>query len=182
MSHKESLLHLFVCFHNKAVDEAGTWLPRPLGDIMDRWILQMGFPLITIDTQTGNITQKHFLLDPESVVTRPSEFKQGLVSNGPLVHLLDIHNISYIRLNQTILLLHFLFTFMCGSMDVVQAMSGLSPLPGLKLVEPNNNTGFSAKKVRQSQNKESTTSFISEVLCIMTYLQRYGPFQLFKSD
>lgn len=42
---------------------------------MDRWILQMGFPVITVDTATGNISQKHFLLDPESVVTRPSEFK-----------------------------------------------------------------------------------------------------------
>lgn len=41
---------------------------------MDRWILQMGFPLITLDTKTGSISQKHFLLDPESNVTRPSEF------------------------------------------------------------------------------------------------------------
>lgn len=42
---------------------------------MDRWILQMGFPLITVDTKTGSISQKHFLLDPDSNVTRPSEFK-----------------------------------------------------------------------------------------------------------
>lgn len=49
-------------------------LPHPVRTIMDRWILQMGFPVITVDTKTGNISQKHFLLDPESTVTRPSEF------------------------------------------------------------------------------------------------------------
>uniref|UniRef100_A0A4W4DMG9 Aminopeptidase n=1 Tax=Electrophorus electricus TaxID=8005 RepID=A0A4W4DMG9_ELEEL len=49
-------------------------LPHSVHDIMNRWILQMGFPLVTIDTQTGNVSQKHFLLDPNSVVERPSEF------------------------------------------------------------------------------------------------------------
>ncbi|XP_058485238.1 aminopeptidase N-like [Solea solea] len=49
-------------------------IPRTVHDIMNRWTLQMGFPVITIDTQTGRITQKHFLLDPESVVHRPSQF------------------------------------------------------------------------------------------------------------
>lgn len=47
---------------------------------MNRWILQMGFPVVTIDTRTGKITQEHFLLDPESVVDRPSEFKQDPTS------------------------------------------------------------------------------------------------------
>lgn len=42
---------------------------------MDRWILQMGFPVITVDTTTGTLSQQHFLLDPTSNVTRPSEFK-----------------------------------------------------------------------------------------------------------
>lgn len=42
---------------------------------MNRWILQMGFPVVTIDTQTGNVSQKHFLLEPNAVVERPSEFK-----------------------------------------------------------------------------------------------------------
>jgi aminopeptidase N len=42
---------------------------------MDRWILQMGFPVITVNTNTGEISQKHFLLDSKSNVTRPSEFK-----------------------------------------------------------------------------------------------------------
>lgn len=50
-------------------------LPQDVKTIMDRWILQMGFPLITVDTKTGTISQKHFLLDPDSNVTRPSDFK-----------------------------------------------------------------------------------------------------------
>ncbi|XP_041649467.1 aminopeptidase N-like [Cheilinus undulatus] len=49
-------------------------IPSTIHDIMNRWILQMGFPVVTVDTQTGSITQKHFLLDPDSVVERPSEF------------------------------------------------------------------------------------------------------------
>uniref|UniRef100_A0A672QLT0 Aminopeptidase n=1 Tax=Sinocyclocheilus grahami TaxID=75366 RepID=A0A672QLT0_SINGR len=42
--------------------------------IMKRWILQMGFPVVTIDTRTGNVSQKHFLLETEAVVDRKSEF------------------------------------------------------------------------------------------------------------
>ncbi|XP_072236216.1 aminopeptidase Ey-like [Leuresthes tenuis] len=57
-----------------AVDKAGISLPHPVEIIMNRWILQMGFPVVTINTETGQITQKHFLLDPESEVDRPSEF------------------------------------------------------------------------------------------------------------
>ncbi|XP_007516437.1 aminopeptidase N [Erinaceus europaeus] len=49
-------------------------LPRTVSQIMDRWTLQMGFPVITVDTSTGNINQKHFLLNSESNVTRPSPF------------------------------------------------------------------------------------------------------------
>lgn len=49
-------------------------LPEQVSTIMDRWILQMGFPVITVDTSTGDISQEHFLLDPESNVTRPSQF------------------------------------------------------------------------------------------------------------
>ncbi|XP_070690387.1 aminopeptidase N-like [Pempheris klunzingeri] len=52
----------------------GMHIPRTVHDIMNRWTLQMGFPVVTIDTRTGSITQKHFLLDPESVVDRPSQF------------------------------------------------------------------------------------------------------------
>ncbi|KAM4602441.1 aminopeptidase Ey-like [Polymixia lowei] len=59
-----------------AVDNttSGLDLPDSVEVIMNRWILQMGFPVVTIDTRTGNITQNHFLLDPDSVVDRPSQF------------------------------------------------------------------------------------------------------------
>ncbi|XP_077084022.1 aminopeptidase N isoform X3 [Siphateles boraxobius] len=42
-------------------------LPASINEIMNRWILQMGFPVVTIDTQTGSISQQHFLIDPEAV-------------------------------------------------------------------------------------------------------------------
>ncbi|KAI7812168.1 alanyl (membrane) aminopeptidase b, tandem duplicate 1 [Triplophysa rosa] len=57
-----------------AVDKTGTNLPKTVREIMDRWVLQMGFPVVTINTTTGQISQKHFLLDPDSVVERPSQF------------------------------------------------------------------------------------------------------------
>lgn len=59
----------------QAVVASGTKIPETVSKIMDRWVLQMGFPVVTIDTVTGVITQMHFLLDPESVVERPSPFK-----------------------------------------------------------------------------------------------------------
>ncbi|KAK2853498.1 hypothetical protein Q5P01_006159 [Channa striata] len=49
-------------------------IPDTVHNIMHRWTLQMGFPVVTVDTKTGTISQKHFLLDPESVVERPSQF------------------------------------------------------------------------------------------------------------
>lgn len=49
-------------------------LPASVRTIMDRWILQMGFPVITVNTSTGEIYQQHFLLDPTSKPTHPSEF------------------------------------------------------------------------------------------------------------
>lgn len=52
----------------------GMHIPHSVHDIMNRWTLQMGFPVVTIDTRTGSVTQKHFLLDPDSVVERPSQF------------------------------------------------------------------------------------------------------------
>lgn len=58
-----------------AENTAGLNIPHTVHDIMNRWTLQMGFPVVTIDTHTGRITQKHFLLDPESAVERPSQFK-----------------------------------------------------------------------------------------------------------
>ncbi|XP_017284204.1 aminopeptidase N [Kryptolebias marmoratus] len=59
----------------KVVDETpGLHIPSSVHEIMNHWILQMGFPVVTIDTQTGTVTQNHFLLDPNSVVERPSPF------------------------------------------------------------------------------------------------------------
>ncbi|XP_077598341.1 aminopeptidase Ey-like [Stigmatopora nigra] len=57
-----------------AKETAGLDLPETIHDIMNRWVLQMGFPVVTIDTTQGVITQKHFLLDPDSEVTVPSPF------------------------------------------------------------------------------------------------------------
>uniref|UniRef100_A0A8D3CCQ2 Aminopeptidase n=1 Tax=Scophthalmus maximus TaxID=52904 RepID=A0A8D3CCQ2_SCOMX len=58
-----------------AVKANNVSLPRPVYDIMNRWVLQMGFPVVTIDTTTGQVSQKHFLLDAESNVTVESPYK-----------------------------------------------------------------------------------------------------------
>ncbi|KAG9489175.1 hypothetical protein GDO78_005267 [Eleutherodactylus coqui] len=50
------------------------YLPATIGDIMDTWVLQMGFPVVTINTTDGSLTQKHFLLDPTSVVNHTSPY------------------------------------------------------------------------------------------------------------
>lgn len=49
-------------------------IPQSIHDIMNRWTLQMGFPVVTIDTRTGTVNQTHFLLDSDSQVDRPSQF------------------------------------------------------------------------------------------------------------
>ncbi|CAL8357825.1 unnamed protein product [Lota lota] len=58
----------------RAVNNSGSPPLRNVHDIMNTWVLQMGFPLITINTTTGIVTQKHFLLDPDSIVTAVSPF------------------------------------------------------------------------------------------------------------
>nr|XP_026655000.1 aminopeptidase N [Zonotrichia albicollis] len=58
----------------QAVDRNEVQLPDTISNIMDRWTLQMGFPVVTVDTSTGTIRQAHFLLDPTSSVDRPSVF------------------------------------------------------------------------------------------------------------
>ncbi|KAM9854718.1 aminopeptidase Ey-like [Aulostomus maculatus] len=57
-----------------AVDGSSTDLPGSVHEIMNTWVLQMGFPVVTINTTTGAVSQKHFLLDPESEVTTPSPY------------------------------------------------------------------------------------------------------------
>ena len=42
---------------------------------MDHWTLQMGFPVVAVDTLTGSVSQEHFLLGNASAVERPSVFK-----------------------------------------------------------------------------------------------------------
>ncbi|KAM6973373.1 aminopeptidase N-like [Aplochiton taeniatus] len=49
-----------------AVEATGTALPGKVHDIMNSWVLQMGFPVVTINTITGEVSQEHFLLDPAS--------------------------------------------------------------------------------------------------------------------
>ncbi|XP_064168654.1 aminopeptidase N-like [Anguilla rostrata] len=58
----------------RAVVETSTPLPDTVHEIMNRWVLQMGFPVVTINTATGEVSQQHFLLDPESAPDRPSEY------------------------------------------------------------------------------------------------------------
>ncbi|XP_010570630.1 PREDICTED: aminopeptidase N [Haliaeetus leucocephalus] len=80
----QSYLHTFaygntvytdLWFHlQEAVTKSNVLLPDSISNIMDRWTLQMGFPVVTVDTLTGTVSQKHFLLDPTSVVERPSIF------------------------------------------------------------------------------------------------------------
>ncbi|KAL2093495.1 hypothetical protein ACEWY4_010807 [Coilia grayii] len=61
-----------------AVEKTGSTNKLPpnsrVHDVMNRWVLQMGFPVVSIDATTGSLSQQHFLLDPDSVVDRPSEF------------------------------------------------------------------------------------------------------------
>ncbi|NXY50682.1 AMPN Aminopeptidase, partial [Ceuthmochares aereus] len=80
----QSYLHTFaygntvyrdLWFHlQEAVTKNGVDLPDTISNIMDRWTLQMGFPVVTVNTLTGTVSQKHFLLDPNSVVERPSAY------------------------------------------------------------------------------------------------------------
>ncbi|NXS15014.1 AMPN Aminopeptidase, partial [Neodrepanis coruscans] len=58
----------------EAANKNNAELPDSISNIMDRWTLQMGFPVVTVNTLTGTITQSYFLLDPNSQVDRPSVF------------------------------------------------------------------------------------------------------------
>lgn len=59
----------------QAVNNSGLELPDTVENIMNTWVLQMGFPVVTINTVNGVVSQDHFLLDPESEVTTPSPYK-----------------------------------------------------------------------------------------------------------
>uniref|UniRef100_A0A3Q1HII7 Aminopeptidase n=1 Tax=Anabas testudineus TaxID=64144 RepID=A0A3Q1HII7_ANATE len=66
-----------------AVEANNVSLPHPVYDIMNRWVLQMGFPVVTIDTSTGKVSQKHFLLDPDYEWLIPVRWmKSGVVQRN----------------------------------------------------------------------------------------------------
>ncbi|XP_067412180.1 aminopeptidase N [Emydura macquarii macquarii] len=58
----------------KVVDGDKFQLPASIKGIMDRWTLQMGFPVVSVNTSDGAVSQRHFLLDSQSTVERPSAF------------------------------------------------------------------------------------------------------------
>uniref|UniRef100_A0A669ENS6 Aminopeptidase n=1 Tax=Oreochromis niloticus TaxID=8128 RepID=A0A669ENS6_ORENI len=58
-----------------AVKDNNGSLPHPVDRIMSPWVLQMGFPVVTINTAIGKVSQKHFLLDADSNVTVKSPYK-----------------------------------------------------------------------------------------------------------
>uniref|UniRef100_A0A8C9VPZ7 Aminopeptidase n=1 Tax=Scleropages formosus TaxID=113540 RepID=A0A8C9VPZ7_SCLFO len=94
--------YLVLCSHHQAVVRHGLALPHTVHDIMNRWVLQMGFPVVTIDTSTGTVSQKHFLLDPDSVVDRPSDFKYEkpeMKVNGNEWVLANLNVTGYYRVN-----------------------------------------------------------------------------------
>ncbi|XP_054433561.1 aminopeptidase N [Pteronotus mesoamericanus] len=82
-TYQDLWLHL-----QKAVDnQTSVTLPKSVSTIMDRWILQMGFPVITVDTKTGSITQKHFLLGSDTGAAPPSQFNyQWIVHISSMKH------------------------------------------------------------------------------------------------
>ncbi|XP_056608835.1 aminopeptidase N-like isoform X2 [Triplophysa dalaica] len=54
--------------------DSSVHLPASIKEIMNRWILQMGYPVVTVNTNTGGISQQHFLIDSEAKVDSPSEY------------------------------------------------------------------------------------------------------------
>ncbi|XP_029430470.1 aminopeptidase Ey-like [Rhinatrema bivittatum] len=65
--------------HFQKAADASSNLPRSIKEIMDTWILQMGFPVVTVDTASGRVTQEHFLLDSDSKPERPSDFNYSWI-------------------------------------------------------------------------------------------------------
>ncbi|KAM9376138.1 aminopeptidase Ey-like [Pholidichthys leucotaenia] len=57
------------------VRDSNVSLPYSVSHIMNPWVGQMGFPVVTVDTATGTVSQEHFLLDPESNVTAESPYR-----------------------------------------------------------------------------------------------------------
>ncbi|KAG7275826.1 hypothetical protein CRUP_016766 [Coryphaenoides rupestris] len=84
----------------QAVDSTpGVSLPHTVEDIMNRWVLQMGYPVVTVDTRTGRISQKHFLLDPEAQVERASPYNHMILQEGDGWLLANTNVSGYFRVN-----------------------------------------------------------------------------------
>uniref|UniRef100_A0A8C7KG31 Aminopeptidase n=1 Tax=Oncorhynchus kisutch TaxID=8019 RepID=A0A8C7KG31_ONCKI len=80
-----------------AVNSTGTSLPtgQTVHSIMNRWVLQMGFPVVTINTTTGLINQQHFLLDPSTAGT----IKPEMTVTGNNWILANLNVSGYYRVN-----------------------------------------------------------------------------------
>uniref|UniRef100_A0A3Q3ETR8 Aminopeptidase n=1 Tax=Labrus bergylta TaxID=56723 RepID=A0A3Q3ETR8_9LABR len=70
-----------------AVDKAGVPLPYSVEEIMNRWILQMGFPVVTIDSKTGKIKNislffRYFFGTFLPPLDRTAEERQELLEGG----------------------------------------------------------------------------------------------------
>uniref|UniRef100_A0AAY4EEL8 Aminopeptidase n=1 Tax=Denticeps clupeoides TaxID=299321 RepID=A0AAY4EEL8_9TELE len=81
----------------------GISLPGKVNEIMNHWTLQMGFPVVTIDTRMGQLSQTHFLLDPESKPKILFKFLLALNNNmktsGDEWLLANINITGYFRVN-----------------------------------------------------------------------------------
>uniref|UniRef100_A0A4W6F536 Aminopeptidase n=1 Tax=Lates calcarifer TaxID=8187 RepID=A0A4W6F536_LATCA len=83
----------------RAVDANGTELPDTVHNIMNTWVLQMGFPVVTIDTKTGVVSQKHFLLDPDSEWIVPIKWMKTGAALGTEWVLANLNVVGYYRVN-----------------------------------------------------------------------------------
>ncbi|XP_049929901.1 aminopeptidase N-like [Epinephelus moara] len=74
-----------------------TSLPDSVHNIMNTWVLQMGFPVVTINTTTGAVSQEHFLLDPDSEVTTDSPFKYQWIVPIQWMKTKDIQELKWLE-------------------------------------------------------------------------------------
>uniref|UniRef100_A0AAQ4S6F2 Aminopeptidase n=1 Tax=Gasterosteus aculeatus aculeatus TaxID=481459 RepID=A0AAQ4S6F2_GASAC len=74
-----------------------TQLPDTVENIMNTWVLQMGFPVVTINTTSGVVSQEHFLLDPDSEVTAVSPFKYEWIVPIKWMKTRDIQEPQWLR-------------------------------------------------------------------------------------
>ncbi|XP_077938220.1 aminopeptidase N-like isoform X1 [Gasterosteus aculeatus] len=80
-----------------AVNASRTQLPDTVENIMNTWVLQMGFPVVTINTTSGVVSQEHFLLDPDSEVTAVSPFKYEWIVPIKWMKTRDIQEPQWLR-------------------------------------------------------------------------------------